>query len=260
MIPSQHTMDGRRYDAEMVLSHTYSIPSAENKYIGNVAIMIEVGAESDHYPFFELYLRGWEATAEGVVAGCNQTLATRKLGNLRVPPYNVSKWNQETLLRGVESGAVEDSSQRSLAARDDAAQYINTEYYQGPFHPYVAYEDAGTQYYFRYEGSIIEPPCVEYVHWRVVRLPVKISPSQYSRLQMLFANRLNPLTCQKENVARSSNNGAVAAQDLSRPLQTTTTRHKLVFCECADWYSWFPKDVAYCRRSMEERGVFEFTG
>jgi hypothetical protein len=228
-IPSQHTIDKKRYSAEIILSHTYSNINKTDKLIGNVAILVDVGTEADFYGFFELYLQRWEAAAAQVAVNCNQR---RGLGRNVVKP------------------------DRDLAAVPvDSYQWLNLTYYKGRYHPYMFYHDTGTEYYFRYEGSVIEPPCLEYVHWRVLRLPVKISLSQFERLNALFQNRLNPSTCQKQTAGRSVN-GTI---DVHRPLQTATSAHELVYCECANWHSPEPNDVAYCNLTMEQRGVFNYT-
>jgi hypothetical protein len=115
------------------------------------------------------------------------------------------------------------------------------------------------QYYFRYEGSMVEPPCFNTeVHWRVLKNAIRVSPKQIKKLERLIARRLNPETCKKESAGKPRE-GHRKRKDVARPLQATSTKHKLVFCECETWTSHTPADIEYCQLPPEERGVQNFT-
>jgi Eukaryotic-type carbonic anhydrase len=90
-----------------------------------------------------------------------------------------------------------------------------------------------TEYYFRYEGSLVEPPCFVGVHWRVLRLPVKISPRQLYWLAKLLKLRLNPTTCENDTVAKIVGPKVV----VNRPQQVVYGAHSVVYCECINWNS-----------------------
>ena len=113
------------------------------------------------------------------------------------------------------------------------------------------------QYYFRYEGSLPEPPCFETVHWRVLKNPVRVSPAQIEELDRLIAHRIDPLTCKRETAGKMRRPGSKKV-DVNRRIQTRTREHKLVFCECVDWESANREDRAWCEKSMKERGVEPF--
>jgi hypothetical protein len=92
-----------------------------------------------------------------------------------------------------------------------------------------------TEYYFRYLGSLVEPPCFVGVHWRVLRLPVKISPRQLYWLGKLLKLRLNPTTCENDMVGRPV--PTKARVEVNRPQQVTYGIHDVVYCECINWNS-----------------------
>lgn len=114
------------------------------------------------------------------------------------------------------------------------------------------YLRAGTHYYFRYEGSTTEPPCIEGVHWRVLKDPAKVAPSQISALQSLLVNRVDPDTCKPYTAARIGPDGS---PHVNRPIQRRRPYHLLVYCECIDWESFTKSDRAYCKLPTNERGV-----
>lgn len=116
------------------------------------------------------------------------------------------------------------------------------------------------KYYFRYVGSTPEPPCFEGVHWRVLKDPIKVAPSQLRSLEKLLYNRIDPVTCQRYTAGtRRFPNRDPERLAYNRPLQTVTDEHKLMYCECADFKSRAENDLAYCNLTMAERGVFNFT-
>lgn len=118
------------------------------------------------------------------------------------------------------------------------------------------YIHARTHYYFRYEGSTAEPPCIEGVHWRVLKDPIVVAPSQIAEIQDLLVNRVDPNTCQPYTAARVESDGSV---HVNRPLQRRRPAHKLVYCECVDWESKGNLDKQYCKLPPEERGVIPRT-
>lgn len=137
-------------------------------------------------------------------------------------------------------------------------QIMSKPYYDREWHPYIWYVQANTEYYYRYEGSMPEPPCFEGVHWRVVHRPLKVSPNQLRELQLLLSNRLNPNTCERETWGTPKFPGSDKVL-VNRPLQTQTKRHKLVYCTCEDWESKSLFDINYCNQSKAERGIADYT-
>jgi hypothetical protein len=102
-----------------------------------------------------------------------------------------------------------------------------------------------TEYYFRYEGTQTVPPCYDTVHWRILKDPIQIPPSQLKELERLIAWRLGD-NCESD-VAGKPREGNPDAIDINRPVQSFHTLHRMVFCECQDWPSKFPLDRNWCR-------------
>lgn len=85
-----------------------------------------------------------------------------------------------------------------------------------------------------------------------------VAPSQLRALHYLLKNRLDPDTCEYDTAVKveSAEGNKVKA---NRPIQATSDRHRLVYCECSDWNPKGAKDKAYCELSAKERGVFDGT-
>lgn len=89
---------------------------------------------------------------------------------------------------------------------------------------------------------------------------VRVAASQLRTLHELLKNRVDPETCEYSTAAKVKSNPTAKKVEVNRPLQMTTVRHKLVYCECLDWDSKSDKDIDHCMLSDEERGIEEFIG
>jgi hypothetical protein len=76
---------------------------------------------------------------------------------------------------------------------------------------------------------MMEPPCLEKVHWRVMRLPIKVAPSQIRALEDLLSQRIDPSTCEEFTTGRPRGGGSTAV-DVNRPSQSWRPIHR-VECE-----------------------------
>lgn len=92
---------------------------------------------------------------------------------------------------------------------------------------------------------------MEAVHWRVMKDPIKVAPSQIEELQELMANRIDKKTCDPDHAGRRRN----GKLQFNRPIQTTTRDHRVVFCECVDWPSKQTEDQRWCAKPDSVRGV-----
>lgn len=125
-------------------------------------------------------------------------------------------------------------------------QVIHEEDYEDVHYwPYEWMLHVGTEYYYRYEGTQPVPPCREFVHWRVMKDPMRVHPRQIAELNRLMAWRLNPKTCDRETAGVLSRDGN--SVDVSREIQYRHNGHRDVFCECKDWSSKFENDKEWCR-------------
>ena len=226
--------------------------------------MLEKGTRKDKYDFLELYFRGWEKVAEKIERQCfpdevvanveiedepdtgDQTVAD----NSGLDEKDVDEDNGEEDTAVGELEVQKAYPLHNPRFRDDTSvpQLLSKDYYKRQWHPYDWYVKVNTEYYFRYEGSMPEPPCFEGVHWRVLRKPIKVSPGQLRRLRNLLSNRLNPLTCEKETAGKPQSPESNKVL-VNRPIQTMTRRHKFVYCECADWLPKSLEDRSYCNIS-----------
>mmetsp|Transcript_28487 Transcript_28487/g.77135 ORF Transcript_28487/g.77135 Transcript_28487/m.77135 type:complete len:1149 (+) Transcript_28487:390-3836(+) len=112
--------------------------------------------------------------------------------------------------------------------------------------PYEWLLKVGTEYYYRYEGSMTVPPCYTVNHWRVMKDPIRVAKHQITELERLLAWRMNG-QCEASTAGKSRKDNPDAV-DVNRPLQELQKGHRMVFCECQDWPSKFPQERAWCEK------------
>ncbi|KAL3916149.1 MAG: hypothetical protein SGILL_005311 [Bacillariaceae sp.] len=112
--------------------------------------------------------------------------------------------------------------------------------------PYEWLLKVGTEYYFRYEGSMTVPPCYTVNHWRVMKDPIRVAEHQIKELERLLAWRMNG-NCDA-STAGKPREGNPDAVDVNRPVQELERGHRMVFCECQDWPSKFPREREWCKK------------
>ena len=184
----------------------------------------------------ELYIHRWKLQEKLTKDKC-----TRR---------NLFETQTNDKLRGslAHDNALEEESKTTRSLEELQFQFRRN------FHAYDWIKKVGTQYYFRYEGSQGVPPCLEVVHWRVMKDSIRVPYKQIHQLESMIANRIDPVTCIPDTAGRPRVNNSTMV-DVTRPVQTSTSAHKIVYCECLDWESKRPNDQAYCNLTMTERKV-----
>jgi hypothetical protein len=124
------------------------------------------------------------------------------------------------------------------------------------WYPYEWLWKVETEYYFRYEGTQVVPPCFETVHWRPMKDPIRVHKRQIAELNRLLAWRLNPDTCEVDTAGVLSDDGNTIKAN--REIQYYHELHRMVFCECKDWPSKFEGDKEWCDDWEEDTDYTRF--
>jgi len=176
-------------------------------------------------------------------------------GDLIMDPsdFEVNEDLEREYLAGIEEyrKLQEDAVQHERRLSDD--NYASVRY-----SPYEWLREVKTEYYFRYEGGQMVPPCFETVHYRVMKDPILINPIQLAELERLLAWRISPKgsgyrECENDTAGRPRADSNGNAVDLNRPLQEYSNIHRKVFCECSDWVSKFQEDKNWCLLDKNQR-------
>jgi hypothetical protein len=157
-VPSQHTIEGISYDAEIVLSHTYDMNATDrlvrvqrnvapltNAYqIGNVAIMLKKGGPKHRYDFLDLYLHTWAKTAQAVYYKC---FPSDIAGNLTSDLFSAFEDEAGDVIPGVDQDVDDEYRLHEPRYPGEPSQpkSVVESYYDRQWHPYDWYVKANTE-------------------------------------------------------------------------------------------------------------------
>jgi Eukaryotic-type carbonic anhydrase len=181
------------------------------------------------------------------------TLEGAKEFNVYGKKFLLSKENFEPMLEDEQ----EYFDRRYAEHKRRNMQGVHLENYENiEWDPYEWLFRVETEYYFRYEGTMVIPPCWEVVHWRNMKDPIAVHKRQIEELNRLLAWRNNPTTCARETSGIVSPDGSHIIG--RREEQYMHDQHRFVFCECIDWPSKFKRDREWCHRYKEDTNYTRF--
>ena len=241
-IPSEHWLNGREYVAEYQLYHLHH----KKKRAPVISIMMDFHPLDKPNEHFQLALDEWQAVWQTDYLECElrerkerRATATlmEKVKSWIAPPSK-QELRQSTILDepAEELGNIRRNLRAARKMQEEATF---------AWDPYKKDEIMRSIHFFAYSGSLTEPPCTEFVDWRILDTPMLISRRQLFQMQtLLFKHRSIASGCRP-----SSNHhmGSVAR----RPLQPLN-RRKVYRCTCRDFLSDDDRDDILALDGMTE--------
>jgi carbonic anhydrase len=200
-IPSEHTIEGERFDGEMQIVHIH--PSRRRTPTLSVLIRAK---RAGYNPLFQEVLDQFQYVYNDHGSKCwaqlrrerrQATAMRRVLGKLAQNEPDYDSW-----------------ADFSTQDEDPSFNVTDRRKLQGSFTPHDEMLVPSIHFY-GYEGSITEPPCSEFVTWFVSDLPMTIGLTQLEQMKRILFTHVSP-TCEKTSVH--------FAQSVARPLQDAAGR------------------------------------
>ena len=196
-VPSLHTFDGKRYDAEYSLYH---IQGSKDRVL---ALSVLVDASVDRYNHqFQKMLNAW-----GQVQDCGIE------GGRRLSEMDILAEHEEENEFIPEDG---DEEGRRLVQIG------------GKFNVYHV-DLIPSIHWFAYTGSLVQPPCTRNAHWRVYDTPMEIGASQLKQLRSIL--RDGPCRDDPYRVGLGDSMARPTETDRGRDIWRCTEENFLSDCE-----------------------------
>ena len=239
-IPSEHWLRGEQFDGEIQIYHWH----AKNGRAVALSTLIRA-TEQGHNQHFQLALDAFQVEYDKNQAACDKN---RNVGsNGHVSPFTGSNstifdatilpntantttgihpTNASYATNGTVSTNTLTENTTTLAATVNDTTTVgvwNQTRHQrdlhnipnawNPYHPDIM----PTIYFYRYEGSMTEPPCSEFVTWHINDTPFQISLDQLKQWRTIQFTNIDATFCRRTSVHNS-------ARSVARPIRTSPDR------------------------------------
>lgn len=205
-IPGEHTIEGESFDAEIQMLHVHPI----DERVSSIGVMVKVGDDptNSHNAEFQSILDRFQSVYDAHALECNRS--------------------RERNLRQKLDLDLQEFEVKSLMLPNTA---------QLP-HPHGSrfdpYSDAlmPTIFFYRYDGSITEPPCKD-ITWWVMSKPVIIAAEQLAQLKQILFTHVDS-NCRPTSVHNSD-------QKVARPIYPLGEDRTIQACTDGTFRSDFDK-------------------
>jgi hypothetical protein len=215
-VPGEHTIEGERFDAEIQMFHTHLV----NARLSSIGIPVRA-RDDGHNEEFQAVLDEFQAVYDSDARECQ--LSRRRLRTPAAERFPLSSRSNGSTKRDGEEGGGGGGLGFSTPSDDpELARRLQRE---GRFNPYGP-AFMPTIFFYRYDGSITEPPCTP-ITWWVMNEPMIISRAQLSQIKYLLFTHVDG-SCRKTSVHN-------ADQEVTRPIQPLGDNRDIQKCVPGDF-------------------------
>lgn len=199
-IHSEHTLHNERFDAEMQLYHLH--PGRHR--IAAVSVLIRATYDGHNY-YFEELIAAFRIEFDKNIARCRRRLQKQQ----KTAKYDVRQL--ESYGRPIPNFIEWAKNNTGITHRNGDASQKFTDKVWNPYHEMLI----PSIYFYRYDGSLTEPPCSEFVSWWISDRPMIISYDQLDHLKTILFTNVDE-NCRKTGVQHD--------ESVARSIQSTNDR------------------------------------
>uniref|UniRef100_A0A7S4J6K0 carbonic anhydrase n=1 Tax=Odontella aurita TaxID=265563 RepID=A0A7S4J6K0_9STRA len=228
-VPSQHLLEGKRYPAEYQIWHLHQ----KRRRSPVVSIFMDLHPDDTANPHLQMMLDEFQVVWQSSFFDCDDR--RRRLLRAEADLYErVKMWlggTNDDADEGGTSTILDEPQEYELEFRQRVAESRSNlrraQASNAVWSPYDRTHIMSSIHFYGYTGSMTEPPCSEFVEYRIMDRPMLISRSQLFQIKFLIFNYKDPDTCER----RSTH----AEGRANRPIQTVQEKHRLYRCTCRDF-------------------------
>jgi carbonic anhydrase len=219
-LPSEHLIDGKRYDGEMQIYHLHP---ERRRFAVQVALIKATMTGYNYY--FEDMLQSFENQYTLDRDQCIQSLRRHRqlMTEIEVDKTNAANgrdWNDYIL----KHATVTDSNRIQRSMSVNQTRQMQTAPPIGVWNPHHEMM-VPSIHFWRYDGSMTDPPCGEFVSWFISDKAMEVSFEQLDRMKRVLFTHISK-DCEQTSVHFE--------QSVARPVQATAER-PVWHCTSADF-------------------------
>ena len=185
-IPSEHTIEGEKFDGEMQLMYLHP----GRMRLPSVAVTMKA-TTTDHNPELQRALDEFQQQYDRDYDACVGNLNRARRMGVVTDKEAEEILSSHSELDHLSYGNGERILQANVPNTTEPPPRVNWD----PHHPLMI----PSVHFYGYEGSVTEPPCGEFVSWRVMDAPMLISFEQLNQMKRLIFTHLSP-QCRRTSV------------------------------------------------------------
>lgn len=240
-LPSEHTVCGKRFVGELTIWHLHPEPDkfqrpGQDSIV--ITILIDIHPQGRPNQHLQKAIEEWKKVSEKDTESCQ---SGRKLEEMYEGDYQLGQYADLSAHSDfLSSNIFADEMLGNEKSRDELNRqhrkaYETVEGKNQGWSPYNK-EILNSLYFYAYHGSLTEPPCSEFVAWRVMHDPMYISRGQLEQLQDILFNHKNP-NCERTSFDYK--------ESVARPVKSHHVDHQFYQCTRDNYVS--DKEKAYMR-------------
>ena len=199
-IQSEHMLLNERFDAEMQLYHLHP----GRRRVAALSVLIKATYDGYNY-YFEEAIAAFRIEYNKNIAKCRRRLQKQQKG--AVDKIRLLESYGSTIPNFIEWA----KNNTSIAHLNGETPKKFTDDVWNPYHEMLI----PSIYFYRYDGSLTEPPCSEFVSWWISDKPMIISYDQLDKLKTILFTNVDE-NCRKTGVQHR--------ESIARPTQRTNDR------------------------------------
>ena len=240
-IPSEHTMEGRQYAAEYQIHLIQNRPSQRGAPV--VSVLFDLHPDNKPNKKLQELLDEFQAVWDWDMGLCRgQRRRNRRLNA-------VARQTLSQVKRMATSSTWLDEPEEEETRYQYNMRTLQVEAKKSVSWNCWHKDIIKSIWFFGYEGSLTEPPCTEFVEWRIIDTPAFISKEQLSQMKWLLFGHVDK-KCRKTSVHWE--------HSVARPTQPLRGRN-VHRCMCRDYIADADRDAYGLERCRwQDRDEFGF--
>ena len=234
-IPSEHTICGERYVGELTIWHLHPDPDhfqRPGQDVIVISVLIDIHPQGRPNLHFQKAINKWKEVFEENDQACQNRRRLQEMypmNDMVDISTNPVMQNIADIIDDIENDEEFMEVERQKRRRNDE---------NGKNKGWSPYDDEiiNSLYFYAYHGSLTEPPCSDFVAWRVLDKPMYVSRSQLEQMKNILFNHKDS-NCQRTT--------AQFDESVARPTQNLHVDHQLYQCTRENYVS--DREKAYMR-------------